>query len=470
MPLPSLRGGVAALLLLCASPLHAQHEDRIWGRVFMEDGEVHEGFIHVGRWRGAASWTDVLVTAKEIPEEQYQDWLDATRGGKPHVGTIELKGYRITWDQKHPSFDSGHRSGIRFGHLAGLTRDEEGDVVVVTRTRSGSPLGLVADTVTIHRDGGAMPHGPRMLASSFHGLTTVQRFRDMELVVESGGRSVNVRGRDVTRIEFAAAPAGTGPPLSPRLYGTVEDRSGRSFTGFVTWDRYQVLESYLLSGYWEDVPELANPWESDEYERSFRFSQIRALERTPCFARVTLKSDSVMELCSEPFERDPRPVQISDPALGMIEVEWDAVRILRFEPSPGVPGYGAFDGGRLLSGTVVTVDGEEIAGRIRWDADEEWSWELLQGSSNDVEFSIEFGNVTHIAREESDGARVTLRDGRSYHLTGGNDVDRDNRGIFIFSAVDSTEANRGDPEWRYVAWEDFREVRFHAVDAEEPGS
>ena len=469
MPLPPLRVHVAAFLLLCAVPLQAQHDDRIWGRVITEDGEVHEGFIHLPGYRAGASWSDVLLATKELPEERYQDWLDVTRGGEPHVGTVELKGYRITWEQKHPSFEQGQLSGIRFGHLSELRIDEDEKVRFVTRSQYVTRVER-SDSAIVY-DGAEVRIRLGETMAGVNGFIRVQRLNSIELRIENGGRSIEVHGSNVARIEFGAAPPGSATPSSPRLYGTLEDRTGRSFTGFVTWDRGSVLESHRLGGYWEDVPELANPWVSDKYERSFRFSEIRSLQRTPCFAQVTLKSDSVIELCSEPFERDPMPVRISDPALGLVEVEWDAVRTLRFEPSPGLPGYDAFDGGRPLSGEVVTQDGEVITGRIRWDADEEWSWELLQGSSDDVEFSIEFGNITHMEREEPDGARVTLRDGRSFHLTGGNDVGRNNRGIFIFPVpADGAGADESVAEWRYVAWEDFREVRFHPADDQGAGS
>lgn len=466
MPLPHSRV-LAALLLLCAAPLEAQHQDRVWGRVFTHDGEMHEGFIHLARWRAAAGWADVLAALKEIPEQHYQDWLDATRGGEPHVGTVELKGYRITWEQKHPAFERPQLSGIRLGHIAVLRIEEEEKVQVVTRSHRDTRF-EPGDTVAADDAGDMRALGLWGWADRW--MTLTWSWNSTELRIENEGGRIEVDGDDVARVEFGAPPSGSAPD-SPRLYGTVEDRSGRSFTGFVTWNRRQVLESQSLTGVWQDVPELANPWESDEYERSFRFSEIRSLERTPCFAKVTLKTDTVMELCYEPFEPDPRPVQISDPGLGLVEVDWDAVRTLRFEPAPGLPGYGAFDGGRLLSGTVVTRDGEEITGRIRWDADEEWSWELLQGSSDGVDFSIEFGYVTHIERREPEGALVTLRDGRSFHLTGGFDVGRDNRGIFIFPPpADGVETDQPGPEWRYVAWEDFREARFHPVGDQGAGS
>lgn len=453
MPIHSFLALVAALPAVCAAPLQAQHDDRIWGRVFTDDGDVHEGFIHVLATGSSGSWADVLPGSKEIPEEYYQDWLDAARGGKRHTRVLELKGYRVSWVEKHPSFTAASRSGMRFGHLAELTFDDGGKSSAVTRSQHAAA-----------RPGDSLTHDTR-------GRVHIGPYWNRARVwIDEGGSFAEVRGRDIRRIEFGTAPGGRAP-ASPRLYGTVEDRSGRSFTGFVTWDGSRVLESHVLDGYWEDVPGLANPWESGSHERSFRFSDIRSLERTPCFARVTLKSDSVMELCNEPLEPDPKPVRISDPALGLVEVEWYAVRILSFEPSPGTPGRDAFDGGRPLSGTVVTREGEETTGRIRWDADEEWSWELLQGTSDGVEFSIEFGNIKLIEKMESRGARVTLTDGRSFRLEGGNDIGEDNRGIFIFpTPADDTAGGQLVAEWRYVAWEDLREARFDPADNEGSGS
>ena len=437
----------ASLLLLAAItvpafPVQAQAPERIWGRVVTEDGATHTGFV---RFRGVASWEDFFIAGKNIPEEHYQDWLDATRDGKPHLRIVELKGHRISWEEKHPDFVESPDAGIRVGHLASLIPDTVGDVEVLTR--AGVRLEL-----------------------------TEPRWRWRDIVVEADARSdlVHLHGRDVTRIEFAAAPEDVAPRSRPlhgaALHGTVRDRSGRSYTGFVdprVLNRRgnAFLDSHMMIDF------------EDEDRPSIRVDQLRSLERTASGVVATLTSGEVLNLADDrrgPF-RHSRPFRISDPELGSVSVEWRAFHSIRFHQPSRPAGYDAFDGGRLLHGTVVTRDGEELAGRIRWNAHEEWSWERLNGTSEDVDFAIEFANIRRIERtgEDGDGVRVTVLDGRTFELTGSSDVGPDNKGIFVFPArageAESADAAEGPP-WRYVAWDDFGEARFLHGPTEPPGS
>lgn len=440
---PSLR---AALLLLAplalpagpvtipASSAHAQAPERIWGRVVTEDGETHTGFV---RFRGVASWEDFFIAGKNIPEEHYQDWLDATRDGKPHLRIVELKGHRISWEEKHPDFVESPDAGIRVGHIASLVPDTVGDVEVLTR--AGARLELTE---------------PRW------------RWRDIVVEAEDRGDVVHLHGRDVTRIEFSAPPTGVRP-RSRRLHGTVQDRSGRTFTGFVDPRALNRGGDALLES------DMLDDFENEDY-RSIRLDRIRSLERTPTGVAATLVSGEVLNLfddASGPFH--PAPFRISDPDLGSVSVAWRAFHSIRFHESSRRAGYDAYDGGRLLHGTIVTRDGEELAGRIRWNAHEEWSWESLNGSSEDVDFAIEFANIRRIERTGEDGVRVTVLDGRTFELADSSDVGPDHKGIFVFparggeaEADDSGEA----PAWHYIAWDDFREARFSHGATERPGS
>ena len=413
--------------LLCAiglaGPAWAQDGHRIWGEVYTTSGDVHEGFI---RWdRNEGSWVDILDGSKEIPEENYLAWLESINADGPPVRTIDLHGYRISWEEDDPDFPSSARSGIRFGHLTSLR--VIGPDRVELSLRSGEVVEL---------EGGSTDLGASM----------------RELVVDvPGRRGVELEWSDLDRVVFSAAPSGARASAS-RLYGTVEDHDGHRFTGYVSWDLDEILESDVLDG--EEM-------EGGD-DLNIRFSEITSIARVDGGARVVLVDGSELHLTgSNDVGRRNRGIQISDPSLGMVEVEWRDFEILRFHEADAVVGYDAFDGGHLLQGTVVTQSGEQIEGVIRWDADEAGSWEFLNGrNEDDVVFTIELGYVSRIERREAWGAEVTLLDGRTFELEDSNDVDWDNKGILI-APIDATGAGRSEgSRWRVVPWDDFREVRF----------
>ena len=94
--------------------------------------------------------------------------------------------------------------------------------------------------------------------------------------------------------------------------------------------------------------------------------------------------------------------------------------------------------------------GQEFEGFIRWDNDEEYSWEILDGENGGLKFDIEFGQIDTVRKLGSWGATVTLLDGRTFELEGLNDVDRDNKGIFV---------QQDDGSMVLVRWDDFDEMR-----------
>jgi hypothetical protein len=207
-----------------------------------------------------------------------------------------------------------------------------------------------------------------------------------------------------------------------RIWGRVYTKSGDVHEGFIRWDQNQAS--------WVDVLGGSKQVPGENY---------------------------VAWLASKDAEGPP-----------LRTIDLHEFQILRFrEPDP-VVGYDAFDGGRLLVGTVVTQSGEEIDGVIRWDADEAASWEMLNGRADDVDFTIEFAHVSRIERGEVFGATVTLLDGRTFELDDSNDVDWDNKGILIHPEGASGGNGAGSSRWRVIAWDEFREVRFRQ-DSPGPG-
>ena len=441
-------GTTAAL----AGPASAQDEDRIWGRVLTVSGDRYEGFL---QWRGrgandGTSWVDFFEGRAEAISQHYEDWLVATETNRP-VRTIEARGWRVSWNEEHPDFPLRPTTPIRFGRLASVVVREDGGVDL--ELRAGETLGV------------AKPHRNRLAL----------------VVEEPGGDRRRLAWGEIERVDFAAPPPGVRPEAS-RLHGTVEDRFGRAFTGYVAWDSDEVLGDEELDGR-----------DQDGEDREIAFAEIASIERSLGGARVVLKTGEALEMNgTNDVDDGNRGVRVFDPSIGMVEVEWDEFGVLRLHPPDDDHAeYGSFPGSRTLVGTITTQDGETIAGRIRWDAEHEWSWELFEGRSDEVKFAIEFGRIERIERiergerggktgvrdrgetavrdrgeeagawrdheagawDKEPGARVTLMDGRSFVISHSPDL-QEGRGIFVFPD--------GAPvtSWRYVPWEEFREARF----------
>jgi hypothetical protein len=136
----------------------------------------------------------------------------------------------------------------------------------------------------------------------------------------------------------------------------------------------------------------------------------------------------------------------------MVTVGWDELESVRFHPAgTGSGGRARFTGGHPLWGQVETATGEVVVGWLRWDNDEAWSWELLDGEQDGVDFDVELGMVDRITRLGSWGAEVVLLDGRTFELEGSNDVGDGNKGIYV--TPDGGETVR-------VPWSELRRVVF----------
>lgn len=407
----------ATLLLttLLAASADPPAQERLYGRVVTAGGRVYEGFL---RWdRNEGSWADILNGSKEISWDALRDAerLDPRWERERRDRSIRILGLRISWDDDGDEYPSSASSGIRFGHLRSLAVMGNGRALLTLK--SGEELEL---------EGGSTD-----LGSGFRGL-----------VVEDAERgTVELRWRDLDVVEFLPAPDGA-VSLERLLHGTLRTRDGSSFTGYVAWDVDEILGSDILDG------------EERGRDRKIPFDRIAAIERSGSSgARVVLVGgEEVVLRGSNDVDDDNRGISVSDPALGQVTVSWDAFEEVVFhEPAGGPVDYRSFDGGHPLYGTVETEDGERFRGFLRWDNDEAWSWEILDGRAGDVDLDVEFGQLQRVERLGGWGARVTLLDGRSFEMEGSNDVDDGNKGIYV---------TLDDGETVLVRWEDFREAAF----------
>jgi hypothetical protein len=152
---------------------------------------------------------------------------------------------------------------------------------------------------------------------------------------------------------------------------------------------------------------------------------------------------------SKDVDRTKKGIAVSDTELGQVKVSWKDFSSVHFADAPVEAGYADFDGGRHIRGTVVTESGAELTGDVRWDNDEEYTWEMLDGDYKGIEFKVEVGKISSIEKRGY-SATVLLLDGRSFQLEGRNDVNPGNRGITVRAE---------DGSVHQLAWGDFRELK-----------
>ncbi len=392
----------------------ADHSNRLYGRVTTEDGDVYEGFI---RWdKNEASWGDILSASKEMPERFARDAEEYGRErDRERTRSFEIFGLRIEYDADRDEFPSSAQSGIRFGHISTLE--------VMGGSRA---LAILKSGDEVEFEGGGDLGGS---------------VRSIEVEDPRRG-SVELDWDEIRTVDFMSGRWDAEPRSGQRLYGTLVTRSGDRFTGYVAWDVDEVFTTDILDG------------EERGRDREIPFANIEAIERYGSSgARIYLRTGEDLVLRdSNDVDDSNRGIVIAVPAFGEVRVGWDAFDRLELAPAPGNLTFERFDGGRRLRGTVYTRGGEPLEGEIRWDNDEEFTWEILNGDlDDDIELEIEFSAVATIERISYRSARVTLHDGTSFELGGSNDVDEDNKGIFV----------RGDDgRVDVVYWDELDRVEF----------
>jgi hypothetical protein len=274
---------------------------------------------------------------------------------------------------------------------------------------------------------------------------------------------------------LGAIPAVAGKAATEGfLYGTVKTDSDRTYRGLLRWGTEEAFWDDLFNATKGDLPHLEKHgqdrpqrnriqifgitvgyrWDKVDVSRVFiaRFGDIATIEvRGGEKTRVTMKDGSVLDL--EGGSNDiGNSVTVRDEALGEVQLAWDRIERIEFEPTPAGVEPGVF----RLFGTVETEAGP-FEGFIQWDSQECLSTDKLDGEAVDGEMSIEMGKIAAIEKRGRKGSLVELRDGRTFVLEGTNDVDSSLRGIFV------ENGRYGRVE---ISWEAFERVEFR----ESPGS
>lgn len=399
----------AAIVVSAASPAMADSSGRIYGKLTTVDGEIFEGPI---RWDlNEGSWVDILNGTKKLSGCYSSSTRKKYREGKK---TIKIFGLRIERSEDY-YYGGSALSGIRFGHIKTLAVIDDNAILITLK--SGEEVELKSNSTDIGES-------------------------IRELVIEDKDEGeIEFDWNDIEQIEFMDSDPRFESNFGERLYGTLTTRRDDEFTGWVCWDVDEMFAEDILDG------------KEKHRNRKIEFGKIASIERySSSSARVTLKNgDEIVLKGTNDVDDDNRGIIITDVGLGQVVVDWDDFDRLDFKSPPRQVKYDEFDGGRLLKGTVYTEDGEQYTGKICWDADERYTWEILDGEYYGVEFDVDFGYIKEIKRRGSRSAVVTLWDGRSFRLKGTNDVDDDNKGIYV---------ELQDGEEIAIDWDEFDRVEF----------
>lgn len=247
-----------------------------------------------------------------------------------------------------------------------------------------------------------------------------------------------------------ASTAGAASDTSGLLYGRVTTTSGQEHEGRLRWGTEECAWGDHFNASKADLPWL-DEVPSDQRARRHtinlfgfeigihgegrsgrqliaRFGDIDRID-------VTGRNDAVLVLKSgrriavdggsNDLGRDTT-ITVWDAILGQVDLEWRRIDRIQFRPTPrDLP----VDAHRLHG--VVHTDQGDFRGWIQWDQDECLSTDVLDGETRDGDLKIPMGNIRTIEPRGRRSSRVVLRDGRELVLSGTNDVDSDNRGIFV---------------------------------------
>jgi hypothetical protein len=273
----------------------------------------------------------------------------------------------------------------------------------------------------------------------------------------------------------AAAPASpaSARPVDTRgfLYGRVTTRTGTVYEGRIRWGKEEAFWGDLFQAGKADNPyeDLAPARErrkretikifgipigvhienASDRQLVARFGDIQRIEpRREGKAQVFLKSGVSYQVDGGSNDVEAK-VAVWDRTLGQIDIEWDNLQKVEFLPTPANLPVQA----HRLYGTVKLRDGSvpaSVRGFLQWDQDECLSTDELDGETRDGDLSVPMGNVVSIERRLR-GSQVKLTDGRTLELSGSNDVNSDNRGIF----VDDPRFGRVLVSWKAMDRVDF---------------
>ncbi|CAM2068244.1 hypothetical protein SCOR_22945 [Sulfidibacter corallicola] len=360
----------------------------LYAEVTMITGNIYRGSLRWGKEE--AFWGDHFDSSKEsLPYAKHIP--DEIRRKKKN---IKVLGVRVGSEFKNLS--PSRRFTCRFGDIEQIIVNGSEDAIV--HVKSGSMFQV------------------RGYANDVGGQIRVwdEELGEMEL-----------DWRDLAKIEFIPVPKGGGPEIH-RLHGMVTTNQG-TYEGFIQWDLEECLSSDLLDG------------DANGKRHSIPMGDLTRIERVPGNkVRITRTSGEQLTLGgTNDVNDDNKGIMVENPDYGRVKIKWEQFKSLDFKQVDHTgPDFDEFTEQGRLRGSVTTKNGQKHQGHLVFDIDESETWELLDGHTKGVEYSIPFVMVDTL-EPTPHHSKVRLKSGLELTLNGTADVTTDNLGLLVISAKDA---------------------------------
>jgi hypothetical protein len=413
--------GLFAFLFCSTLITTAQDEGFIYGKVYMIDNKTYEGPIRWGKEE--VYWTDVFNSSKSTNENlrylssRERDDLDDRQNNWDWSGNGHHWARWLGWhwdeNDRYYRHDYTHQFACQFGEIKTI-----------------EPTGKKrADLV--------MQNGKRISVSG-------EGYNDIGLdirVMDPDMGSVEIDWGRINKIEFMKTPKDLPNKFGKPLFGTVQ-AYGEKFTGYIQWDHDERLSIDKLDG------------DSEEGDLSIEFGKIQSIERRGWNSFVVLKSGRELRMEGTNDVNDGnRGIIVTNKDFVSIDIPWREFEKVTFSDNATttLPTYDQYSTQRELAGTITARHGKVLSGRIVFDLDEEFDYELLQGKGGKIEYVSAFRDVKKLQNNNAYTCEVELKSGMKFTLDDAQDVNDRNQGVLVF-------AQNSDPV--YIPWHNIQTIEF----------
>ncbi|TRX55973.1 hypothetical protein FNH22_17575 [Fulvivirga sp. M361] len=413
-----------ALLLLAFGPgLVAQDAGFIYGKITTAEGDTYEGPLRWGKEE--VYWTDMFNASKEdndnidylsredlrALERYYYERHDRDWGDR----FVSWFGHGWSNGRRYYGNDYLHQFSCQFGEIRSLKLSGRNWVYVELRN---------GDRFEVKGEG-------------YNDVGTNVKVIDKEV------GEMEVRWSRIERIDFMDTPKKLDEKFGEPLYGTVETYQG-IFTGYVQWDHDERVSTDRLDG------------DTRDGDLSIAFGRIKSIESDGNSSFVVLNSGREFNLRgSNDVNSGNRGIIVSSVKYGRVDIPWREFKKVTFEKAKEpMISFAAFKSQKALKGTVNTTTGDTHSGKIVYDLDEAFDYEVLQGADDEIEYIIPFRLIKSVIPKSYKRSIVELKSGEKLELGDRQDVSDRNTGILVFD-------NDSEDDPTYVLWKDIDKVTFN---------